>query len=379
MGERRILTLNAGSSSLKVALFDAGAVPRRIASGTIERIGRAVPDHAHALHRALSALPPDEGLQRVAAVGHRIVHGGATFDRSVRITNEVLDQLRSLSELDPDHLPAEIAIVDAMQMRAPQTPQVACFDTAFHHAMPRVARLLPIPRSYEARGLRRYGFHGLSYQFLVEELERVAGERAARGRLVLAHLGSGASLAAVHEGRCVDTTMGFTPNSGVPMATRSGDLEPGAVLRMLRMDGLSAAALDDILSHRSGLLGVSETSGDMRDLLAREASDVRAAEAVALFCYGVTKAIGALAAALGGVDTLVFAGGIGENSAPVRARIVRGLGHLGMRLDDARNDAGAAVVSPDDGACTVRVIRTDEEAIIARECQRVLGLGDDDR
>jgi acetate kinase len=378
MGERRILTLNAGSSSLKFALFDGGAPPRQITSGTVERIGRAVPDHAHALEEALSGLKPHGHLADLAVVGHRIVHGGSAFDRSVPITAAVLDELRGLSELDPDHLPAEIAIVDAMQMRAPQTPQVACFDTAFHHTMPRVARLLPVPRSYEARGLRRYGFHGLSYQFLLEELARVAGDATARGRLVLAHLGAGASLAAVHEGRCLDTTMGFTPNSGVPMATRTGDLEPGAVLRMIRMDGLSAATVDDIVSHRSGLLGVSETSGDMRDLLAREASDPRAAEAVGLFCYGVTKAIGALTAVLGGVETLVFAGGIGENAAPVRARIVDRLGHLGIRVDPARNEAGAAVVSPDGGGCTVRVIHTDEEAIIARESQRVLALAQDD-
>ncbi len=370
----RILTLNAGSSSLRYALYEAGAPAKRIASGKVERVGERAEDAARALEEALAALRAHGGLAGVSGVGHRVVHGGDAFDRATRVTPEVLAELRQLRELDPDHLPAEIAIVEAVSARAPETPQVACFDTAFHHTMPRVARLLPIPRSYEARGMRRYGFHGLSYQFLVEELERVAGERAARGRLVLAHLGSGASLAAVLERRSVDTTMAFTPNSGVPMGTRSGDLDPGVVLRMARLDGLGPDALDAILSHRSGLLGVSETSADMRDLLAREATDARAADAVALFCRGVTKAIGALAAVLGGVDTLVFAGGIGENAAPVRARVVQTLGHLGMRLDGARNAAGAPVVSIDESACTVRVIHTDEEAIIARESSRVLAL-----
>jgi acetate kinase len=233
---------------------------------------------------------------------------------------------------------------------------------------------VPIPLRYEAEGVQRYGFHGLSYTFIVEELERVAGERQARGRLVLAHLGSGASLAAVHEGRGVDTTMAFTPNSGVAMGTRSGDLDPGVVLYLLRKGRFDADAANDLLSRRSGLLGLSETSGDMRDLLASRATDARAADAIALFCHQVRKAIGALAATLGGIDTLVFAGGIGENAPPVRAEVVRGLEHLGMRLDEGRNDAGDAVISANTSPCTVRVIRTDEESIIAREAMRLAGL-----
>jgi acetate kinase len=243
--------------------------------------------------------------------------------------------------------------------------------------MPRVARLLPVPRRFEARGMRRYGFHGLSYQYLSEELARVAGAGAAAGRVVMAHLGSGTSLAAMHEGRCLETTMSFTPNSGVPMGTRSGDLDPGVVLRLLRSEGLGVEGVDDLLSRRSGLLGVSETSSDMRDLLAREATDERAAEAVELYCYQCRKAVGALAAVLGGLDTLVFAGGIGENAPAVRARIAKGLGHLGVRLDPARNDAGAAVVSVDTSPCVVRVVHTDEEAIIARETLRLLESPED--
>jgi acetate kinase len=355
-----------------VALFEAGAELARIASATMERVGNRPADGAGALEKALAALATYGGAEGVAAVGHRVVYGGDAFAHPVRVTPDVLAALRGLAVFDPDHMPAEIAAIEAMSARAPSAVQVACFDTAFHQTMPRVARLLPIPREYEQRGMRRYGFHGLSYQFLVEELERVAGEAAARGRLVLAHLGAGASLAAVHEKRCVDTTMSFTPNSGVPMATRSGDLDPGVVLAMARTDGLDVAALDDVLSHRSGLLGVSGTSADMRDLLAREAQDVHAADAVALFCHAVAKAIGALAAVLGGVDTLVFAGGIGEHAAPVRARVVRGLAHLGMRLDEARNASGAPVVSTDASACVVRVVHTDEEVVIARDAWRLL-------
>jgi acetate kinase len=369
MSEPGILTLNVGSSSLKYALFGRGVPLRRILSGKVERIGLDVPDHAHALEAALARAGVERGL---AGVGHRVVHGGAAYDRPARVSPHMLAELRRLSPIDPDHLPAEVALIEATAARLPATPQVACFDTAFHRAMPRVARLLPIPRRYEATGVRRYGFHGLSYQFLIEELARVAGEGAARGRVVLAHLGSGASLAAVHERQCVDTTMSFTPNSGVPMGTRSGDLDPGLVLYMQRAGALAADAMDDILSRRSGLLGVSETSPDMRDLLAREGTDARAADAVALFCYGVRKAIGALAAVLGGIDTLVFAGGIGENAPVVRARAVQGLDHLGIHLDIERNGANAAVVSTDLGRCAVRVIHTDEETVIARETLRVI-------
>jgi acetate kinase len=360
----RILTLNVGSSSLKYALFEAGLALCRTLSGKVERIGLEVPDHAHALDIALARVGLERGL---AGVGHRVVHGGGVYYRPARVSSEMLAELRRLSALDPDHLPAEIATIESTAARLPETPQVACFDTAFHHDMPRVARLLPIPRRYEAAGLRRYGFHGLSYQFLLEELTRVAGDATARGRVVLAHLGSGASLAALHEGRCVDTTMSFTPNSGVPMGTRSGDLDPGLVLHLQRADSLTSGALDDILSRQSGLLGVSETSPDMRDLLVREVSDPRAADAVALFCYAVRKAIGALAAALGGVDTIVFAGGIGENAPVVRARSLHGLEHLGIRLDVERNGANAAMVSAEGSRCAVRVIHTDEEIVIARE------------
>ena len=287
----------------------------------------------------------------------------------------MVEELRQLKPFDPEHLPEEIQLTEAFHHRFPDLPQVACFDTAFHHDLPRVARLLPIPRRYEAEGVRRYGFHGLSYSFLMEELARLAGAEAAQGRVVLAHLGNGASLAAVHHGKPVDTSMSFTPTAGVPMSTRSGDLDPGLVWYLARTEKMSAKQFNEMVNFQSGLLGVSETSSDMRDLLDHETQDVRAAEAVALFCYQVKKWIGAFAAALGGLDTLVFAGGIGENAPAVRARICDGLEFLGIELEEEHNAANAGVISAAASRVSVRVMRTDEELMIAKTVCRVLGLG----
>ena len=259
-----------------------------------------------------------------------------------------------------------------LRQRHPRLAQMACFDTVFHHCMPRVAQMLPIPRRYEQAGLRRYGFHGLSYEYLMEELTRRAGTRAAQSRVILAHLGSGASLAAVHAGRCIDTSMAFTPTAGLPMATRSGDLDPGIAAHLARTEGLSAQGFYAMANHESGLLGISETSGDLRDLLAAQATDVRAAEAVDYFCYQAKKWIGAYAAALGGVDTLVFAGGIGENAAPVREQICSGLEFLGIELDLARNALHGDVISGEGSKVTVHIIRTDEALMIARKVSRWL-------
>jgi len=399
-GAGAILTINGGSSSLKFSVATAARPPRRILRGAVSSIGadhptlaidrgtgatgkagktgkadpRPVPaaDHAQAADAVLGQLEAEGLLSTVVAIAHRIVHGGRLGDRSRLITPALLEELRGLETLDPDHLPAELAIVEAMAARAPAVPQVACFDTTFHRTMPRVARLLPIPRRYQAAGLERYGFHGLSYTFLLEELERVAGTEAARGRVLLAHLGAGASLAAVLGGLCVETTMGFTPTSGIPMATRSGDLDPGVLLWLLRNDLAGADALDDLVNRRSGLLGVSGTTSDMRELLAAEGRDPTAAEAVELFCYQVRKAIGALATTVGGLDTLVFSGGIGERSAAIRARIAAGLEHLGVAIDPRRNEGGAAVISADGSRCVVRAMATDEESILEREALAVV-------
>jgi acetate kinase len=391
---RCVLTINGGSSSVKFALFEAGGAMRRLLSGSIEGVGHprstlavrgvaagdtftrtiAAPDHAAAVEALMDWLSGRIASDDLVAVGHRVVHGGAAYSAPQRITPALLEELRRLSPFDPEHLPEEILLTETFHRRFPSLPQVACFDTAFHRDLPRVAQLLPIPRRYFASGVRRYGFHGLSYAYLMEELERVAGAEAARGRVVLAHLGNGASLAAVRGGKPVDTSMGLTPAAGVPMSTRAGDLDPGLVWFLARTEGLDARQFNRMVNFESGLLGVSETSSDMRDLLAREAGDARAAEAVALFCYQVKKWVGALAAALGGVETLIFSGGIGEHAPGVRARVCEGLGFLGLDLDAQRNDAGAAVVSSDASRVTVRVMHTDEEWIIAKTVCRVLGL-----
>jgi acetate kinase len=271
-------------------------------------------------------------------------------------------------------LPSELILLETFHCHLPALPQVACFDTAFHHELPRVARMLPIPRRFEAKGVRRYGFHGLSYEYLLGELARIAGAKAAQGRLVLAHLGNGASMAAVQGGKSRDTSMAFTPAAGLPMSTRSGDLDPGLIWYLARTEKMTPRQFNEMVNKESGLLGISETSSDMRDLLAREAADVRAAEAVALYCYQAKKWIGAYAAALGGLDTLVFAGGIGENAPVVRARICDGLGFLGIKLNSKRNAKNAAVISTDASRVKVRVMRTDEELMIARSVCRVLGI-----
>jgi acetate kinase len=290
------------------------------------------------------------------------------------VTARLLSELRRITPYDPDHLPIEIEIIKAIRQRHPRLPQVACFDTAFHRTMPPVARLLAIPWRYSAKGVQRYGFHGLSYQFLMEELVRLGDTAAAKGRVVLAHLGNGASMAAVHRGKSIDTSMGFTPAAGLVMSTRSGDLDPGLLSFLARRESMTPAQFERMVNHESGLLGVSGVSSDMRDLLAREAGDIRVTDAVALFCYQARKWIGSYAAALGGLDTLVFAGGIGENAPQVRARICGGLGFLGIELDRRRNARNAAVISKDASPVTVRVIHTDEELMIARAVSRIIGM-----
>ena len=290
-----------------------------------------------------------------------------------RITPKLLAELQRITPYASDHLPRELALIKAFRQRNPKLPQVACFDTAFHRTMPRVARLLPIPRRYVAKGIERYGFHGLSYAYLMEELDRLDPD-ATKGRVILAHLGNGASLAAVRHGQSIDTSMGFTPAAGLVMSTRTGDLDPGLVYYLARTGRMTATQFHKMVNHESGLLGVSGTSSDLRDLLAREAADVRAAEAVALFCYQAKKWIGSFAAALGGLDTLVFAGGIGENAPLIRKRICDGLGFLGVELSSKHNTKNAPLISPDAGRVKVRIIRTDEELMIARSVTRVLNL-----
>jgi acetate kinase len=390
-----ILAINGGSSSIKFAVYHAGTLPHPSLSGQLDRIGRdgtilswrategvsreghtEVSDDKSATGLLIDWLEAREEFAAVRAVGHRAVHGMARTEPE-RVTPELLDALHRATPYAPDHLPREIELIEALGERHPHLPQVACFDTAFHGSMPPVAKLLPIPRRYQVRGVQRYGFHGLSYAYLIEELARVAGPAAARGRLILAHLGNGASLAAVLGGTSIDTSMGFTPAAGLVMSTRTGDLDPGLVSFLAHTEQMTARQFHQMINHESGLLGVSEISADMRDLLAREADDVRAAEAVALFCYQAKKWVGAFAAALGGLDTLVFSAGIGERSASIRARICEGLGFLGIELQDERNAAHAAVISAEGSRVTLRVIPTNEELMIARSVSRVLRLGAD--
>jgi acetate kinase len=391
----RVLTINGGSSSIKFALFEASDSLRRILDGGIERIGMPeaifrvkgldqvdnfsrsvkVPDHTAAVGGLMDWIEQRSGGDPLTAVGHRVVHGGPKYYKPQRITAEMIAELKHLSPFDPEHMPEEILLTEAFHRRFPDLPQVACFDTAFHHDLPRVAQMLPIPRRYEAQGVRRYGFHGPSYQFLMEELARLVGPDVAQGRVILAHLGNGASLAAVRNGKSVDTSMSFTPTAGVPMSTRTGDLDPGLVWYLARTEKMSAKQFNAMVNFQSGLLGISETSSDMRDLK-HETQDVRAAEAVALFCYQVKKWIGSFAAALGGVETLVFSGGIGENAPAIRARICEGLGFLGIELEEKRNAANGDVISSASSRVVVRVIPTNEEQMIAKTVCQVLGLAE---
>jgi acetate kinase len=357
MGET-VLIVNGGSSSIKFAMFTAEQEPRRIKGGNVERSGAG---EAERIARELGDGKP-------AAVGHRIVHGGPKYFEPTRVTEEVVTELKRLAPFAPNHLPSEISLVEAFAKKG--MPQVLCFDTAFHRDLPEVAKVLPIPREYGERGVRRYGFHGLSYTYLMGELRRLGADG---GRVILAHLGNGASLAAVRDGKCLDTSMGFTPTGGVIMGTRSGDLDPGVLAYLGRTEGMNVEQLEEMTSKRSGLIGISQVSSDMRELEKKAPGDPRCALAVEMFCYQVRKWIGAFAAAMGGLDTLVFAGGIGEHSAVVRERICGGLEFLGVRVDRERNGAGAGVISVEGAGTVVRVIATDEEIVIARAVVKLLG------
>ncbi|MFJ2990751.1 acetate/propionate family kinase [Collimonas sp. NPDC087041] len=388
-----VLTINGGSSSIKFALFGADHLARRLFEGRIEGIGlpqgafvvkgqslednfshpAVVPDHTAAVILLMDWIADRVADGGLAAVAHRIVHGGAKYWQPQRITQQMIVELHQLSQFDPEHLPEEILLAEAFHRRFPDLLQIACFDTAFHHDMPRLAQLLPIPRRYQAKGARRYGFHGLSCAYLIQALEQEAGIDAAQGRVILAHLGSGASVTAVHAGNSMDTSMGLTPASGLPMSSRSGDLDPSVAWYLARTEKMSAGQFHHMINHEAGLLGISETSSDMRELLKHQTEDVRAAEAVALFCYQAKKWICALAGVLEGLDTLVFAGGIGENAAEIRSRICNGLGFIGIDIDEIANQAGAALISSAASAVSVRVIATDEESMIAQDAYRVLG------
>ncbi len=391
MNQPHIVTINGGSSSIKFAMFEAGPGMQRRLEGAVDRIGStratlafsshidnraeqasiAIPAGTSATRFLIDWLEMHPAFRSAHAVGHRIVHG-MQHSAPALVTPALLQELRRIQPFDPEHLPLEIELIEELARRHPDLPQVACFDTAFHRDMPRVAKQVAVPRRFEQLGLQRYGFHGLSYTFLMEELVRQQDPAAATGRVILAHLGNGASMVAVLNGRSIDTSMGFTPASGLMMGTRSGDLDPGLFSFLTRVEQLRARQLDHMLNHESGLLGVSQLSADVRELLAQEAQDMRAAEALALFCYQAKKCIGAYAAALGGLDTLVFTGGIGENAPPIRERICAGLAFLGIQVDPQRNAGNAPVISAEGAPVRLRVIHTDEELVIARSCAALL-------
>ncbi|MGD8384860.1 MAG: acetate/propionate family kinase [Lysobacterales bacterium] len=394
---KAILVINAGSSSIKFAVFTHSAAQRMaktklkkaepLCHGEVDGIGArtcfrasseggttistqqlVADDHEQALTHILDWLQQDMSSLRFAAAGHRVVHGGADFTRPVNVDDEVLERLKALIPLAPLHQPHALQAIEVLRQRLPGLTQVACFDTAFHAGMPLRERRFALPRALWQEGVRHYGFHGLSYDYLSQVLPDYLGE-AALDKVVLAHLGHGVSLCALTGGKSIATTMSFTPLDGLPMGTRSGAIDPAIVLFLLRK-GMTAGEISNLLNHRSGLLGLSGVSDDMRILLDSDAAD--AAEAVDIFCYRICRALGSLAAAMGGLDALVFSGGIGEHAAPVRARICRASGWLGLEMDEAANETNAACISAGSSRVSAWVIATDEQKVIAKQTATVL-------
>jgi len=389
--KNNVLTINGGSSSIKFALYEVDLRLNKLLSGEVENIGQKnaalrfknPADHQNhkidikndnyesAANQLIDWLEKQVDFEQVKGIGHRVVQG-LEHTKPEKITDELLEELKKISAYDPEHLPEEIKMIAIFRKRYPDLVQIACFDTSFHTTMPPVAKLLAIPRRFEAKGIKRYGFHGLSYAYLMEQLDLEEWNETLRDRVILAHLGSGASLAAVKDGTSIDTSMGFSPAAGIPMGTRTGDLDPGVAWYLMKSEALSPKQFNHLVNHESGLLGISETSADVRQLLKVEETNNRAAEAIELFCYQTKKWIGSFAAALHGLDTLVFSGGIGENSPEVRERICHGLKFLGIELDREKNYNNGPVISSDISIVSVRVIPTNEELMIARSVCHLL-------
>ena len=385
-----ILVINSGSSSVKFALFAGESSPQRLWSGAIERIGLEnghfhavdaggavvinetadIADHGAALHLLLNAIEDRGSRAPVAAVGHRVVHGGPDCDCPLVVNAALEERLRKLVPLAPQHQPNSLAGIAAVRRARPELLQLACFDTAFHHGLPRLAKLTALPRKFYDEGVRRYGFHGLSYEFVLNELRRKAID-VDRERIVVAHLGNGASMCAIKGGRSVDTTMGFSTLAGLPMGTRCGDLDPGVILYLMTEKGLTLDRVQHLLYEESGLLGISGASRNMQDLLARP-SQPAAVEAIEYYAYQVRRHLAALTAPLGGIDRIVFTGGIGANSAAIRAKVCLGLQYLGITLDARRNANGDRLISADDSRVVVEAFPTDEERVIAGHVRHAL-------
>ncbi len=382
-----LLSINAGSSSLKVALFDDLSLESPVSSLAIEGIGTEqavlVLNNDQTTEQTIIANSPDEAAQvvkqyltdelavtpeSITAIGYRVVHGGAKYTQASRIDDELISYLESITPLAPNHMPATLSSIRAFDAAYPDTPHVACFDTSFFHDIPEVAKTLPISKNLQdEHGIRRYGFHGLSYESLLDSFQAHEGEQAKNGRVIMAHLGSGASVCAVKNGKPLDMSMGFTPISGIMMSTRSGDIEPGVLTYLQSRLNLSTEALSDLVTYQSGLKGVSEVSNNMQELLAIQSTSSNAALAVELFCYKIRKQIGAYAAVLGGVDSIIFSGGIGERSDEVRATICEGLSFLGVTIDVKRNQDNARLISADGAGVGVHVIAAREDASIVKQ------------
>lgn len=391
-GGIRVLTINSGSSSLKWSLYHIGPAESLAFAGSLERIGlhggvwhvrdadgravldehREFPDHDAALKTLLDWLEQRFPGRPVDAVGHRVVHGGPSYTEPSLVNDDLMETLGEIVRLAPEHLPHELKAIDTIRRLFPEMKQVACFDTAFHRHMPEVAQRIPMPRSLWNEGVLRYGFHGLSYEYIISKLREIAGDQAANGRVLIAHLGNGASMAAVRGGVGIDTTMGLTPAGGLMMGTRSGDLDPGILLYLLQEKSRTPSTVDYLVNQRSGLIGVSGSSSDMRDLLGRESTDPHAAQAVEMYCYQARKFVAAMASTLGGLDSFVFTAGVGTNAPEVRQRICAGLEFMGIHLDADRNQSNAPVISSDQSPVTVRVMKTDEELTIARHTYKFL-------
>jgi acetate kinase len=388
-----ILAVNGGSSSIRIALFSdkssAGSLTRifEVSLINIEQADTSIivsrpqshdqprPVHGTDKNSAISSfLDVVEELASdypLGAIGNRFVRGGQNYYSSQPITPELEQDLRDIASLDPEHIPMTLSLISELGKRFPVIQQYAVFDSAFFHSLPRVAQIIALPRRFREAGLRRYGFHGLSYSYLLSKLREV-DESGANGRLIFAHLGSGASLAAISQGQPIDTTMGFTPASGILMSTRSGDLDPGIISFLNQSYGTTIEEFDHMINFESGLMGVSAISSDMKTLLDQETDNDQAAEAIELFCYQIRKAVGALSATLGGVDKLVFTGGIGEQSAIIRSRVCAGLEYLGIMIDEASNAKYLDVISTSASPVEIRIIATDENLTIAREVQQLI-------
>ena len=380
-----ILAINGGSSSIKFGLYQKnGKELIRILNGKVDGIGSVngqlqytdksnqtdvinlnASNYDSTVNFLSDWLEKQKEHKNIEAIGHRIVYGMYHTEPEI-ITEKLLQELQKMSIYDPTHMPNEITLIETFRRRYSKLLQVACFDTSFHSTLPRKAYLLPLPRKFDQKGVRRYGFHGISYSYLLEELSIQLGSIIKEKKIIIAHLGNGASLAAVKDGKCIDTSMSFTPCAGLPMGTRSGDLDPGIAWHIIMNEHLTPKQFYHMVNQESGLLGISETSADMRILLNKQHSDIRASEAIEVFCYQTSKWIGAYAAALGGLDILVFSGGIGENIPEIRKSICQNLRFLGIELDERKNSKNAVNISSGSATVDIRVIPTNEEAMIVK-------------